>query len=335
MIRVSLCQRNKCRGILTWYARIFDTETKEIRYESMGTTKKTAATDLMLSKQAAGEFERKDSESFTVGKAFELYLADMESRGSSSRSILTIRHSLDSLKPLFGKPIDEVTKKDVLEVFSESAANFKPSTYNCTKTAVKTAFKFAKDVLEVIAVNPADCLKARRNTAKEKEFWTVRQIDLILDATEDPKYRLLFSFMAFAGLRIHEALKMKPTDLKDGFLTVIGKGQKFAKIPISSRLKSELDRVSWNFDFTNVSEYMLSDRLDEVAMKALGDEFDGKSNPHRFRHSFASNLIRAKANAKSVQKLMRHANIQTTLNIYAHLFEEDLVEDIEKMFTVP
>ena len=36
MIRVSLCQRNKSRGILTWYVRIFDTETKDIRYESLG-----------------------------------------------------------------------------------------------------------------------------------------------------------------------------------------------------------------------------------------------------------------------------------------------------------
>lgn len=35
MIRVSLSQRHRSRGILTWYARVFDTETKELRFESV------------------------------------------------------------------------------------------------------------------------------------------------------------------------------------------------------------------------------------------------------------------------------------------------------------
>ena len=333
MIRVSLCQRNKCRGILTWYARIFDVETKEIRYESMGTTKKTVATDLMLAKQAAGEFEKKENNSVTLGKVFEMYITDLESRGSNSKTLSTIGHSLDALKSIFNKPINEVTKKDVMEAFSESASKFKPSTYNNTKTAIKTAFKFAKDVLEVIDSNPAECLKSRRNTAKERDFWTMEQIDRILDATRHPKYRLVFAFMAFAGLRIHEVLKLRREDLRNGFIFVIGKGQKFAKIPISSRLNAELEKVHGEFDFSDSNQWAVNWVLKDTAKRALGDSFTGTANPHRFRHSVASNLIRAGVSVKSVQKLMRHSTIQTTLNIYSHLIEEDLAEDIEKMFT--
>lgn len=335
MIRVSLCQRNKARGILTWYVRIFDTETKEIRYESLGTTKKTAATDLMLAKQAAGEFEKKENDSVTLGKVFDMYITDLESRGSNRQTLSTIGHSLDALKSIFGKPIAEVTKKDVMEAFSESAAGFKPSTYNNTKTAIKTAFRFAKDVLEVIDSNPADCLKSRRNNSKERDFWTLEQVDSILDATRDPQYRLMFAFMAFAGLRIHEALKLKMSDLRDGYIFVIGKGQKFAKIPISSRLRSELEKVNNVFDFKDANRWAVDNALKVSARRALGDTFTGTANPHRFRHSFASNLIRAGVGVKSVQKLMRHSTIQTTLNIYSHLIEEDLAEDIEKMFTMP
>lgn len=317
---------------MTWYVRIFDTETKEIRYESLGTTKKTEATDLMLAKQAAGEFAQNRKNLMTVEKAFEMYLENCTTRGSNEQSVNSIRHMLESIKTLFFRPISEVTKKDVQEAFGKSAEGFKPSTYNNTKTAIKTAFKYAKDVLEVIDSNPAESIKSRRNNTKERDFWTNDQIDKILDATENPDYRILFALMAFAGLRIHEALKLKPEDIKEGFISVIGKGNKFAKIPVSSRLKNELDLKKWNFDFSNIGKWEVSYWLAITAKKALGESFSGSANPHRLRHSFASNLIRAGVGVKSVQKLMRHSNIQTTLNIYAHIIDDDLTKDIEKMF---
>ena len=333
MIRVSLCQRNKSRGILTWYARIFDTETKDIRYESLGTTRKTEATDLMLAKQASGDYApRSTKDCMTLGKAFELYLKDLESRGSNSQTIATIRNFLDCVKSLFGKTVSSITKAELLEAFNSRAASYKPSTYNSAKTAVRTAFRFAKDVLEVIDSNPADCLKSRKNTQKERNFWTVEQIDMILDSTIDRRFRLIFALMAFAGLRVHEAIKMVPNDIKEGFITVVGKGAKFAKIPVSKRLDSEIERAGTGFDFTGISRDTVGRVLRLTARKALGDSFEGSANPHRFRHSFASNLIRAGVGVKSVQKLMRHSNIQTTLNIYSHIIEEDLVADIEKMF---
>ena len=332
MLRVSLCQRNKSKNIFTWYARIFDTETKEIRYESLGTTKKTEAHDLMLAKQAAGEFARDEKSSMKLGKAFELYLSDVESRGSNADTISQLQCGLDKLKELFDRPISSLTKAEIIEVLNRNAAHLKPASYNSTKTIIKTAFKFARDVLEVIQNSPAECLKSRKNMSREREFWTIEQIDKILDSTNDPCTRLAYAFMAFAGLRIHEAVKVVPSDIKDGFLSVIGKGNKYAKIPISSRMKNEIERIGYDFDLSRLTEHTAYMRLRDIAKNSLGNTFSGTAHPHRFRHSFASNLIRAGVNVKSVQKLMRHSNIQTTLNIYSHIIEEDLSADIEKMF---
>jgi len=50
---------------------------------------------------------------------------------------------------------------------------------------------------------------------------------------------------------------------------------------------------------------------------------------HRFRHSFASNLLRAGRSIKAVQLLMRHENVTLTLNIYGHLLPSDLEEAAE------
>lgn len=332
MIRVSLCQRNKNKKILTWYARIFDTDTKDIRYESLGTTKKTVAHDLMLAKQAAGEFVRDEKSSMKLGKAFELYLSDVESRGSNLHTVVQLRCGLDKVKELFDRPIGSITKAEIIEVLNRNAAHLSPASYNSTKTIIKTAFKFARDVLEVIQNSPAECLKSRKNISRERDFWTFAQIDKILDCTHDPCLRLAYAFMAFEGLRIHEALKVKPSDIKDGFLSVIGKGNKYAKIPLCSRMEQEIRRIGDDFDLSGLGAFTAYRKLKEIAHRALGDELVGQAHPHRFRHSFASNLIRAGVNIKSVQKLMRHSNIQTTLNIYSHIIQEDLSSDIEKMF---
>lgn len=331
MKRVSIVQRNKSKKIMTWYARIFDTETKEIRYESLGTTKKTEAFELMCAKRSNGDFDRDPKKEITLGKVVELYLKDCESRGSKPHAIDTLYAYICNIKPLFSKAIASISKKDLLETFNEGAQNYKPSTYNNAKTAIGTVFKFAKNTLEVIDASPAEAIKSRKNNAKERDFWTSEQIEAIIGSTEQKNVRLCLSLMAFAGLRIHEALKAKSDDIRDGFIYVVGKGNKFAKIPVSSRLKTELERFGKSFDFKNLNESLVRRRLRESALKALGDSFSGTANPHRLRHSFASNALRAGVGPKSLQKLLRHSDIRTTLNIYSHLIDEDLTNEIEKM----
>ena len=47
-----------------------------------------------------------------------------------------------------------------------------------------------------------------------------------------------------------------------------------------------------------------------------------KYRPYDLRHFFASMLIEKKNNLKKIQTLMGHTNIETTLNVYGHLLEE-------------
>lgn len=333
MIRVSLCQRNKSRGILTWYVRIFDTETKDIRYESLGSTKKTAAHDLMLQKQADGDFEKKKSDSMTLGRAFELYERSLELRGASDKTLQVVHNSLDKMRELFGRPVSSIKKGEVVAVFDRATETVKPSSYNTMKTYVKTAFKYAETVLEASPRNPADALRSRKVPQKERDFWTPEQIDLILDKARSGSMRLLWAFMAFAGLRVHEAVKVKKEDIRDGFLYVVGKGNKPAKIPVSSRLRAEIERYRGGWIFPSASHSFNS--LKVAAKEALGEDMTGKPSNHRLRHSFASNALRAGIGIDVVRRLLRHSNITTTMNIYAHLLDEDLVIDIEKMFKNP
>ncbi len=53
--------------------------------------------------------------------------------------------------------------------------------------------------------------------------------------------------------------------------------------------------------------------------------------PHICRHTFATNMARSGMNPKSLQILMGHADISTTLNIYTHLGFDDVQQEMLKI----
>ena len=106
-----------------------------------------------------------------------------------------------------------------------------------------------------------------------------------------------------------------------------GKGDKLATVPVSERLKNEIGEPG-NQDETIVAAGTFANNTTSIrtlraAVIKAGLDPDGANN-HKFRHSFASNLIRSGVNVKAVQQLMRHESIDITLNTYSHLMQDDL-----------
>jgi site-specific recombinase XerD len=57
----------------------------------------------------------------------------------------------------------------------------------------------------------------------------------------------------------------------------------------------------------------------------------GRRFPHRWRHSYATSLLRRGADTHVVQRLLGHANIATTTR-YLHLSDADLSDAVDKAF---
>lgn len=55
-----------------------------------------------------------------------------------------------------------------------------------------------------------------------------------------------------------------------------------------------------------------------------------KATPHLFRHTHATELIKAGWDMSYIQKRLGHTNIQTTINTYVHLTEDDLAREYQK-----
>lgn len=327
---ITIVQKNKSKGILTWYARVPDPRKRGVpHYFSLNTTSKSEAKIRKEERLKAGDFDLKnEAETMTLGEAAVKFEQYERAKGTKPRSIETMLQALNMLKGLSGKRISDITNKEISETFLESGESLSPITYRNRKAILSTFFNYLVDVLEILPHNPIRKAIPRRKIPKKKrDFWTADQIDRIIANAPNPRARLLWSFMAFAGLRVSEAKAMQPESIHDGYIYVKGKGDKEAKIPICPRLQREIDRYDgeWKFSFAE-------ETLRKVAAKAIPEGFPGKAHAHRFRHSFGSNLIRAGVNIKIVQTLMRHESINLTLDTYGHILDTDCEKAIKDVY---
>lgn len=172
-------------------------------------------------------------------------------------------------------------------------------------------------------------IKPPKQSTEPRPFWTVREIEQIIKQAPG-QFKLLFSLMAYAGLRVSEAVKLNWMDIDlDGLGLVVrnGKGGKTARVPISPRLARRLKQAAKRKQFGRVCD-RVPESLQAIATQlqkaAAGLEWEqgGKPHCHRFRHSFASNLARAGTDLVRIKELMRHSDIKQTAR-YSHLMGQD------------
>jgi integrase/recombinase XerC len=140
-----------------------------------------------------------------------------------------------------------------------------------------------------------------------------------------------------SGLRISEALGLKPVDLGgDGAITVTGKGRKQRMVPILPQVgKLIADYVALcPYDlpddgplFVGAKGGPLAARLIQLAMARLRGALGlpETATPHALRHSFATHLLAGGGDLRSIQELLGHASLATT-QIYTEVDAERLIE---------
>ena len=154
------------------------------------------------------------------------------------------------------------------------------------------------------------------------------------------EYRPIVATLAFAGLRVSEALALRwrDVDLKDGTLDVRGTKTAGSKAPVpiidalSVELKAHRSRLAERgLHLTRADALVFTqDRRNVLrAVYRAGD--DAGLNPdgaerigcHDLRHSCAGLLFAAGMSAPTVAAVLRHADTRTTLTTYAGLVETD------------
>ena len=148
----------------------------------------------------------------------------------------------------------------------------------------------------------------------------------------------IVGLMLLQGLRSAEVLALNRDDLllSEAQLRVCGKGSKLRFLPLAPESVQLLDhylRLERPDPCTAALFVSLKGRARGTRMTAAGlrslfryhRQTTGVTlaNPHRFRHTFASDMVRAGVSLPALMQLMGHADIQTTL-LYVQVTPQDV-----------
>lgn len=159
-----------------------------------------------------------------------------------------------------------------------------------------------------------------------------REVLALLDALRSPLHRALALCCYGAGLRIGEACRLRVEDIDSKRMVLHvrgGKGQKDRQVTLSPRLLAELrsyfrqrrPRGRYLFEGRNRVEPLTKAAFQKaLSQAAAGLGIAKHITPHVLRHSYATHMIEAGADLRSVQLQLGHASIRSTVR-YVHLTE--------------
>ena len=200
---------------------------------------------------------------------------------------------------------------------------------------------------EIIDSSPAELIEAPKSSRPLPDTLSTDEIDRLIGSIEDSttkglRDRAILEVLYSCGLRVSELCDLKLGDLffGEGYIRVIGKGDKQRLVPMSSIARSRIqlymdvrgkERRKEEILFLNnrgkkLTRVMIFTIIKQAAQRA---GIDKKISPHTFRHSFATHLLEGGANIRQVQQLLGHENILTT-EIYTHLDDSHLRQTLEE-----
>ena len=287
-------------------------------------------------------------------KGYKAYL-QLE-KSLSDNSVEAYLHDIEKFTTFLSatkalKTPQQITLKD-LEQFIRwiNELGMTPGSQARIISGLKSFFKYC--LLErIITSDPSALLespKLKRTLPDILSFDEIEKIISQLDLTkpEGGRNKAMLETLYSCGLRVSELINLRISCLflNDGFVRVIGKGDKERLVPIGSdaikyiniyrndirvhiAIKPGNDDILFlNRRGSKLSRVMIFLIIKEMARLA---EINKTISPHTFRHSFATHLVEGGADLRAVQEMLGHESITTT-EIYTHLDREYLRNTLQQ-----
>jgi len=247
------------------------------------------------------------------------------------------------------KKIDEVNYQDFQNYLSYlNDLKINARSQSRVISSMRSFFKFL--ILEkIIKENPTELLENPKTGKKLPEFLTIEEIELLVNQIDRSKKEgernlAIIEVLYGCGLRVTELIELKISEIywEEGFIRIIGKGNKERLVPLgkiaSKHLKIYLneirvhqkvkdlfvDHVFINKNGSKISRVMIFKIVKKLTEKA---GIQKNISPHSLRHSFATHLVEGGADLRSVQEMLGHQSITTT-EVYTHLDKNYLKQAI-------
>jgi len=285
-----------------------------------------------------------------LDRAIDYFLAAKEAEGLSPQTTKTYASHLFK----FARTMPEVGEAEDIDKFTvtgyiakmQADGAMKPVSVNTQTRSLRVFCKWLEDE-GLINVSP---FRAAKNPVKMPRF-EKRPVDIITDddfrgllrTCEDKSVgrnrrdEAILMFLFDTGVRVGElvALKKDDLDMKRRTARVIGKGRKWRTVFFSPQTAIALQRYLQRQNAVERESEVVFCGWRGKAMTTFGvhqmlatrAERAGvvsRVNPHTFRHTFATNFLRMGGDVSSLQRILGHSDVSTTIRNYAHLVDDDL-----------
>jgi integrase/recombinase XerD len=281
-------------------------------------------------------------------KGFRSYLK-LE-KGLSSSSIKAYLSDVEKLSqfmelenPTLG--LSDITLRELRNFINWIAGiGISPRSQSRIISGIKSFFQYLL-LEDVVKKNPSELLESPKLSRKLPTVLNIDEINAMIEQIdlskeEGQRNKAMLETLYGSGLRVSELIQLRLSQMmfEQGFIRVIGKGNKERIVPMGGESKKQiklyLDHYRNKLDIHKDAEDILflnrrGKGLSRVMVFNIIKDLCNKAginknvSPHTFRHSFATHLVEGGADLRAVQEMLGHESIITT-EIYTHLDREYL-----------
>ncbi len=226
----------------------------------------------------------------------------------------------------FGRPVESAGIEDIRAYLHHMVER------NLSESSIKHTYYALKLITEVTLGKTWEAKRFPKSRKKKRlpVILSRAEIDTIIEAASNLKYRAIFTTIYSAGLRASEAAELKLSDIDSVGMRIRvdqGKGNK-DRYTLLGVKTLDLLREYWKtrrppeWLFTperTVDDHLSARSIQGAFLKARRKTSIQKpATPQTLRHAFATHLHEDGYDIQTIQELLGHANINTT-RIYLHL----------------
>ncbi len=275
-------------------------------------------------------------------------------RAMSANTILNYNQDIEKFEQFIEltdttkTPVNVATKdiQDFIEWINELGLS--AASQNRILSGIKAFYKFLL-LEDLIAVDPTELIESAKTKKKLPVTLSNEEVESIISAIdlskpEGERNKAIIEVLYGCGLRVTELITLRISDLflDEGFIRVVGKGDKQRLVPIGGLATKQvniymkkvrpLQAIQYGQEdilFLNRRGKQLTRMMIFTILKRLAEKIGLQKSisPHTLRHSFATELVRRGADLRAVQEMLGHESITTT-EIYTHLNRQDLKDSI-------
>lgn len=270
-------------------------------------------------------------------------------RNYSNNTIASYRREIVHFKVyLIQEGIDDYNNVDYLMLRGYLTKlydkNLAKSSINHRLSALRSFFGYLLKE-EFIKDNPFKLIESQKIGQRNPDFLFQEEMIELLDSIETQddlgiRNKAMLELMYASGLRCSEVVNLQVNDIDFNQMIILvhGKGGKDRYVPFHEYARDWLIKYidearndlmikneGHNFVFVNKNGNPLTNRGIENIVDRITFKYDvtKKIHPHTIRHSFATHLLNAGADIRTVQELLGHKNLATT-QVYTHISKDHL-----------